>query len=74
MVPSYGLNNLVWLQGLDQVTWIGYEIWTRVTSFGTGLLHYKLLKEKVETQLISYETMCDVFRSKFYMIHIIGPL
>ena len=37
---------MVLLQDLDQVACFGYEIWTRVTSFGTLLL--RRLEEKVD--------------------------
>ena len=30
-----------------KLTWFGYEIWTRVTSFGTYYEYYEYFKEKV---------------------------
>ena len=43
MVTRFGSSNLSRLRSLDWVTWIGYKILTRVTSFGSQLLRAGML-------------------------------
>ena len=38
VTPNIFLSNTVRFRVLDRVTWLGYEIWTLVTSLGTQLL------------------------------------
>ena len=61
-VTRFGPSNLAWLRDLDLSNLVRYQT---ITSFWKKKLIFKL-----KTKFFSLETMCIVFRTKFYMIYV----